>query len=124
MGKALNFGSHCGISFRDETQLRNGKMAAVYLVKSTKLLSKISYFSKVAPKTRNVFDYNVNELLMRTLAKFWQELILLSQLSGSLLKKGCFYTVLGTFQKTFVTSCTYTSTVNTLQGGGVVIESK
>ena len=28
----------------DETQLRNGKMAAVYLVKSTKLLNKISYF--------------------------------------------------------------------------------
>ena len=39
--------------FSDETQLRNGKMAAVYLVKSTKLLSKISYFPGFLIASRN-----------------------------------------------------------------------
>ena len=39
--------------FSDETQLKNAKMAAVYLVKSTKLLSKISYFPGFLIASRN-----------------------------------------------------------------------
>ena len=39
--------------FSDEMQLKNGKMSAVYLVKSTKLLSKISYFAGFLIASRN-----------------------------------------------------------------------